>query len=172
MPKKATPAFDPEDEELLPGEAQATAEDPPVEEAAPEAPATAPVFGKPQGEGYESRNPNFTAGGTAYVRAYCPLCESAAFFSVDVGVQFTTTDEGGAKIKPTFAVKAKEHTCHQAVLSESAFLEEEPAPEAAPAETLACPCSECVPACDNPPDGTDRCASCHAGEHMEEPEEG
>lgn len=123
--------------------------------------------------GYESRNPNFTAGGTAYVRVFCPECDQPRFFSVETDTELKVRG-GERKLKPTFKVTAKTHTCHQTVaeLTEESFLEDAPA-EAKPREGF-CPCTECVPACDNEgqpsPDGgmNDRCVPCQNGDHVEE----
>lgn len=122
--------------------------------------------------GYESRNPNFTAGGTAYVRVFCPECDQPMFFSVETDTELKVRG-GERKLKPTFKVTAKTHTCHQTVASESAFLEDAPA-EAKPREGF-CPCTECVPACDNEAgvsDGADGpvpsvCVPCANGDHVE-----
>lgn len=129
--------------------------------------------------GYESRNPNFTAGGTAYVRVFCPECDQPMFFSVDTDAQLTIKGDE-RKLKPTFKATAKVHTCHQTVASDTAFLEDAPAADAALTETVlaattpSCPCTECDPSCDNDAgvsDGADGpvpsvCVPCANGDHV------
>ncbi len=138
--------------------------------------------------GYESRNPNFTAGGTAYVRVFCPECDQPMFFSVETDTQLTIKGDE-RKLKPTFKVTAKVHTCHQTVASESAFLEDEAAvgvgagDGGVAADAVSeverdglCPCPDCDPACDNEAgvsDGADGpvpsvCVPCANGDHVDE----
>lgn len=115
--------------------------------------------------GYESRNPNFTAGGTAYVRVFCPECDQPMFFSVETDAQLTIRGDE-RKLKPTFKATAKVHTCHQTVaeLTEESFLEERPAEPKA--REGFCPCTDCDPHCDSEVEGEDRCTPCASGDHV------
>lgn len=137
---------------------------------------TRPEFGRLEFGSYESRNPNFTAGGTAYVRALCPECSEPMFFSVDTDVEFTNKG-GERKLKPVFKAKTKPHACHQQVAEldgDVPTILDEPEDTRAPDERLGlCPCTECVGGCDSEaeeagPERSPLCAPCRMGEHVEE----
>jgi hypothetical protein len=123
------------------------------------------------GSGYESRNPNFTAGGTAYVRVFCPECSQPMFFSVETGTQLTIKD-GERKLKPTFKATAKVHACHQTVAELTEDDEDEEAIPPVPSREGFCPCTDCDPHCDNPAvsaDGVEApslCVPCSNDDHV------
>lgn len=157
-------------------------QDDPVEDEVPEEPAAVvevpipehvkPEFGRLEVSSYESRNPNFTAGGTAYVRAFCPECSEPMFFAVETDVEFTNKG-GERKLKPVFKAKAKPHACHQQVAELDGevptILDDTPV---APDERAGlCPCTECVGGCDSEAEGDALCAPCRMGEHVAEAEE-
>lgn len=123
--------------------------------------------------GYESRNPNFTAGGTAYVRVFCPECSQPMFFSVETGTQLTIKD-GERKLKPTFKATAKVHACHQTVAELTEDDEDDPKQAVADATPGRCLCDDCDPGCDTTDlaAGVAICVPCSNGDHVRpEPED-
>ena len=149
------------DDDLLPGEAEAATDEAPEDARA----ADRATFGRLMDtSAYESRNPTFTAGGTAYVRTLCPECAEPQFFAVETDAEFSNKG-GERRLRPTFKVKAKPHACHQ-VVAELTVSDDPTLPLPAPGP---CPCSECVGGCDGESeDGIERCTPCRTGQHVTE----